>query len=51
LISGRRRRQLLPGHAAGHHGVAEQQGSIYRKLAVRNRTQAVRLLPDRGWES
>jgi DNA-binding NarL/FixJ family response regulator len=31
--------------------VALHLRSIYRKLAVRNRTQAVRLLLERGWES
>ena len=31
--------------------VALHLRSIYRKLAVRNRTQAVRLLMERGWES
>jgi two-component system nitrate/nitrite response regulator NarL len=31
--------------------VALHLRSIYRKLAVRNRTQAVRMLLERGWES
>jgi DNA-binding NarL/FixJ family response regulator len=31
--------------------VALHLRSIYRKLAVRNRTQAVRILLERGWES
>ena len=31
--------------------VALHLRSIYRKLGVRNRTQAVRLLLERGWEA
>jgi DNA-binding NarL/FixJ family response regulator len=53
-------RQLMRGHTNKEIArelqieevtVALHLRSVYRKLAVRNRTQAVRILLERGWES
>jgi DNA-binding NarL/FixJ family response regulator len=51
LLRGQTNKEIARGLAIEEVTVALHLRSIYRKLNVRNRTQAVRVLLERGWES
>ncbi len=51
LLRGDTNKEIARGLAIEEVTVALHLRSIYRKLGVRNRTQAVRLLLERGWEA
>ncbi len=51
LLRGDTNKEIARGLTIEEVTVALHLRSIYRKLSVRNRTQAVRLLLERGWEA
>jgi DNA-binding NarL/FixJ family response regulator len=51
LLRGDTNKEIARGLTIEEVTVALHLRSIYRKLGVRNRTQAVRLLLERGWEA